>query len=61
MAYLGLGDRERAVEWLARATEVRDDRLVYLTVDVHFRDLHDDPAFREIAAAVGLGETLDTG
>ena len=61
VAYLGLGDRERAMEWLARAAEVRDDRLVYLTVDVHFRDLRDDPAFREIAAAIGLGQTLDSG
>jgi DNA-binding winged helix-turn-helix (wHTH) protein/tetratricopeptide (TPR) repeat protein len=60
VAHLGLGDRERAMEWLARAAEVRDDRLVYLTVDVHFRDLHDEPAFREIAAMIGLGETLDT-
>lgn len=56
VAYLGLGQRDRAMDWLGRALESRDDRLVYLAVDVHFRSLHGDPAFREIATTIGLGD-----
>ena len=56
VAYLGLGQRDRAMDWLGRALESRDDRLVYLAVDVHFRALRADPAFREIATAIGLGD-----
>jgi serine/threonine-protein kinase len=61
IAYLGLGERERALEWLARAIVTRDDRLVYLAVDVHLRGLRADPGFREIAAAVGLRDVLEAG
>ena len=59
VAYLGLGDRSQAMQWLAQAVQARDDRLVYLAVDVHFRDLLDDPAVREIATTVGLLEAID--
>jgi DNA-binding winged helix-turn-helix (wHTH) protein/tetratricopeptide (TPR) repeat protein/TolB-like protein len=58
VAWLGLGDRKRAVEWLDRALEARDDRLVYLAVDVHFLDLHGDPDFRALAERVGLLDVL---
>ena len=33
--------------------------LVYLVVDVHYRELHDDSAFRAIAERVGLLSVLD--
>jgi DNA-binding winged helix-turn-helix (wHTH) protein/tetratricopeptide (TPR) repeat protein/TolB-like protein len=58
IAYLGLGDRVRAIEWLGRAVEARDDRLVYLGVDNLFTELRSDPDFREIAASIGLLEVL---
>ena len=58
-AYLGLGDRRRALDWLVRALESHDDRLVYLGVDAHFSSLHADPRFRDIAAQVGIVEVLD--
>jgi serine/threonine-protein kinase len=60
IAWLGLGDRSRALQWLDRAIEVRDDRLVYLAVDAHFRELHRDPEFRIRGEKVGLLELLDT-
>lgn len=58
VAWLGLGDRKRAIEWLDRALEARDDRLVYLAVDVHFLELHGDPDFRARAERVGLLDVL---
>jgi DNA-binding winged helix-turn-helix (wHTH) protein/tetratricopeptide (TPR) repeat protein/TolB-like protein len=57
-AWLGLAERERALHWLERALEVRDDRLVYLGVDVHFLELHDDPGFRSYAERVGVLDIL---
>lgn len=60
IAWLGLGDRSRTLQWLDRAIEVRDDRLVYLAVDAHFRELHGDPEFRIRGEKVGLLELLDT-
>lgn len=60
VAYWGLGQRDRAMDWLGRAVESRDDRLVYLIVDVHLRAMRDDPAFQEIAATIGLKDLLDS-
>lgn len=59
VAYLGLGETQQAMEWLTRAVDSRDDRLVYLVVDVHYRELHDDSDFRAIAERVGLLSVLD--
>lgn len=60
-AWLGLGEKEQALAWLARAVELRDDRLVYLVVDHHFFELHDEPAFRKLAGEVGLLDVLQGG
>lgn len=59
IGWLGLGERERALEWLERALDVRDDRLVYLAVDVHFLELHEDPDFQTYARRVGLLDGLE--
>ncbi len=58
-AYLGLGDREKALERLWLALDQHDDRLVYLALDVHFLELHEDPEFRRIAEQAGVLEVLD--
>lgn len=57
-AYLGMGDRPRALAWLHRAVETHDDRLVYLAVDAHFKDLYGDPEFQRIAATVGMQDII---
>ena len=59
IAWLGTGDRDRAMQALDHAIELHDDRLVYLAVDVHFRELHDDPQFRERAKRLHLVDLLD--
>ena len=56
VAYLGIGDRSRAIAALQLAVELHDDRLVYFAGDVHFRDLLPETGFREIAARIGLLE-----
>ncbi len=56
--WLGLEERDRVFEWLERALDVHDDRLVYLAVDVHFLELHEDPDFRTYADRLGLLDVL---
>jgi serine/threonine-protein kinase len=54
VAYLGIGDKERAVASLQLAVDTHDDRLVYYANDVHFRDLLGESGFREIAERLGF-------
>jgi DNA-binding winged helix-turn-helix (wHTH) protein/tetratricopeptide (TPR) repeat protein len=57
-AWMGLGEKEQALAWLANALALRDDRLVYLVVDHHFAELHEEPAFRGLAGEAGLLDVL---
>jgi len=52
--YIGLGDKDRAFEWLQRAYEDRSGWLIYLNVDPMFHPLRQDPRFRELIRRVGL-------
>ena len=54
VAYLGVGNKERAIASLRLALETHDDRLVYYANDVHFRDLQGEESFREIARQLGF-------
>lgn len=56
VAYLGIGDRDRALAELWRAVEAHDDRLIYVKTDVHFRNLITEPGFRDIVSRIGLSE-----
>ena len=51
--YAGLGDSERALEWLERAIGT-DMYVGYLGIDPTFRSLHATPRFRTLLKAVGL-------
>lgn len=46
--YVGLGDRDKAFEWLERAVDERADWLVYLKVEPVFDSIRDDPRFAAI-------------
>lgn len=48
MAYLGLGERERAIECLATAAAQRDARMIFLPVEPKWRDLNQDPRVRKL-------------
>lgn len=49
-AYLALGQRELAAEWLQRAVEQRSHSLVFLKVDPQLASFRDDPVFARLAA-----------
>ncbi len=52
--YLGLGDKQRALEGLKKAYEVRSQWLLFLKVDRIFNPLRSDPRFIELLKKVGL-------
>jgi pentatricopeptide repeat protein len=47
-AYLGLGDYERALEWLDRAFDERSKILLHLKVHLFFDPLRNDPRYEAL-------------
>ncbi len=53
--YVGLGDEERAFEWLQKSYEERSHWLVFLKVDPKLDPLRSDPRYQKLIQFVGLG------
>jgi serine/threonine-protein kinase len=56
--YAGLGDYDRAFEWLDRAYQERDVQLVHVADNVCFYSLRSDPRFADLLKKMGLEERL---
>ncbi len=54
IACAGLGEKDRALEWLEKAYEERSESLIYLNVERGLDNLRSDPRFRELVCRVGL-------
>jgi serine/threonine-protein kinase len=54
LIYIGLGDRDRAFQWLEKACEERDPWLAWLNVEPVFDSLRSDPRFPRLLRRVGL-------
>jgi serine/threonine protein kinase/tetratricopeptide (TPR) repeat protein len=52
--YAGMGDEERAVEWLEKAFDDRSLEMIFLKVDPRFDRLHADPRFANLLRRMGL-------
>ncbi len=52
--YVGLGEKDQALQWLEKAYAGRDSWWVFLTLDPRFDSLRLDPRFRELVRRVGL-------
>src|SRR5439155_12988997 len=55
-AYVGLGDKDRAFHWLAKAIEERDTDVKLLNVDPLFDPIRTDPRFRDLLHRVNLAQ-----
>jgi len=54
LVYLGLGENDRAFEWLNRAYEEHAEWVIYLTIDPRLDPLRPDQRFGELVRRVGL-------
>jgi adenylate cyclase len=52
--YVGLGEEDKAFEWLEKAYEERSGRLVYLGVERAFDPLRSDPRFQSLVKRIRL-------
>jgi hypothetical protein len=52
--YAGLGEKDRALEWLQKAYQDRDGWLTQLKVDPIFDALRSDQRFQDLMRQVGL-------
>ncbi len=54
MLFAGLGDRDKALEWLEKAYEERADGLTWLAVEPMLDEIRNDPKFQELISRIGL-------
>jgi serine/threonine protein kinase/tetratricopeptide (TPR) repeat protein len=54
IAYVGLNDKDQALEWLERAYESREEILVFLEVDATWDKLRSDRRFQDLVRRLGL-------
>jgi len=52
--HVGLGENDRALEYLEKAYEEHSNWLIYLHIDPSMDDLRDDPRFQDLVRRVGL-------
>jgi serine/threonine protein kinase/Tfp pilus assembly protein PilF len=52
--HAGLGENDRALEYLQTAHKEKSHWLIYLHIDPSMDTLHDDPRFRDVLGSIGL-------
>jgi DNA-binding winged helix-turn-helix (wHTH) protein/tetratricopeptide (TPR) repeat protein len=51
--YVGLGEKDQALAWLAKAVQVRDNATAFIKVDRRLDPLRSDPRFAELVKEIG--------
>ncbi len=54
VVYIGLGHLDHAFEWMNKAIDGREARMMYLKLDPCFDPLRSDPRFQDLVRRVGL-------
>ena len=52
--YVGLGDKDKAFEWLEKDFAIRNGKLAEIRWQVQFESLRDDPRFQDLLRRMGL-------
>lgn len=56
LIYVGLGEKDQALEWLEKAKTEHDPFLIYIKADPNFDSLRSDSRFADLMRGVGLEE-----
>lgn len=56
LVHIGLGDKDQAFAWLAKAYQKKDQFLLYLKVDPNMDTLRSDPRFADLLHRVGFSQ-----
>jgi serine/threonine protein kinase/Flp pilus assembly protein TadD len=54
--YVGLGDKDKAFEWLEKDFQARNGKLAEIRWQIQFESLRDDPRFKDLLKRMGLPE-----
>ena len=54
VVYTGLGDRDRAFEWLNKAYKEHSGFLLYIRSDARMKALQGDPRFQDLIRRMGF-------
>jgi len=54
--YVGLGNKDKAFEWLEKDFQVRNGKLVEIRWQLQFDALRDDPRYKDLLKRMGLPE-----
>ncbi|MCI0415957.1 protein kinase [bacterium] len=52
--YISLGNKEKALEWLEKAYEMRNDQITYINKEPRFDLLRSDPRFQDLLHRIGF-------
>jgi tetratricopeptide (TPR) repeat protein len=52
--YVGLGDKQRALECLEKSAQRRETEAVFAAVEPHYNPLHNEPRFQAIRKRIGI-------
>jgi len=58
--YIGLGDKDRAFEWLEKAYEDRSEWLTWIAIEPKLDPIRADPRFAELLRRMNLPLSLPT-
>lgn len=56
--YLGLGDKDKAFEWLEKDFQARRPTLMEMCLELEFRSVRQDPRYRDLRKRMGLSDSL---
>jgi hypothetical protein len=56
LVYTGMGDKDRAFEWLDKAYDERSSDLPWIKADPRMDPLRSDPRYKELLLRLGLPE-----
>ena len=58
MIYLGVGEKEKALDWLDKSYQDQESACWYLTVDPIYDSVRKEPRFQAILKKIGLESQL---